>query len=42
MDEDVTIALVVIGFVAGITIVSIICSMNFRRTSIQDYSAIIP
>jgi hypothetical protein len=42
MDEDVTIAIAVAGIVAGIAIVSVICSMNFRRTSIQDYSAIIP
>jgi hypothetical protein len=42
MDEDVTIAIAVTGIVAGIAIVFSICSMNFRRTSIQDYSVIIP
>jgi hypothetical protein len=42
MDEDFTIALVVIGFVAGIILVCAVCTMNFRRTSIQEYSAIIP
>jgi hypothetical protein len=42
MDEDVTIAISVAGIVAGIAIVCTIFNLNFRRTSIQDYSAIIP
>jgi hypothetical protein len=42
MDEDVTIAVAVTGIIAGIAIVCSVCALNFRRTSIQDYIAIIP
>ena len=40
MDEDVTIAVTITGIVAGIAIVCSVCALNFRRTSIQDYSAV--
>ena len=41
MDEDVTIALVVVGVVVGITLVCAVCTLNFRRPP-ADYSVIIP
>ena len=41
MDEDVTIALVVVGVVVGIAIVCAVYTLNFRRPP-ADYSVIIP
>jgi hypothetical protein len=41
MDEDVTLALVVVGVVVGIAIVCSVCALNFRRPP-ADYSVIIP